>query len=60
MLTRKEEISKQIDDINKEIARLRELGRKKEVLKEKTRLTRLMTDLILELDALGKDSEKES
>lgn len=57
MSSRKEEISKQIEDLNKELIRLRRLGRKKEVLKEKARLTKLMTDLILELDGLDKDKD---
>jgi hypothetical protein len=57
MSSRKDEISKQIEDLNKELIRLRRLGRKKEVLKEKARLTKLMTDLILELDGLDKDKD---
>jgi hypothetical protein len=57
MSSRKDEISKQVEDLNQEIIRLRRLGRKKEVLKEKARLTKLMTALILELDGLDKDKD---
>jgi hypothetical protein len=57
MSSRKDEISKQVEDLNQELIRLRRLGRKKEVLKEKARLTKLMTALILELDGLDKDKD---
>lgn len=59
MSSRKEEISNQIKDLNEEINRLRKLGNKKGASKEKSRLMKLMTDLIMELDSLGKDPEKE-
>jgi len=57
MPSRKDEITKQVEDLNQELIRLRRLGRKKEVLKEKARLTKLMTALILELDGLDKDKD---
>jgi len=57
MSSRKDELTMQIDVINKEITRIRRLRRKGALIKEKERLTKLMTDLILELSNLDKDDK---
>jgi len=57
MSSRKDELTTQIDAINKELTRLRRLRRKGELIKEKERLTKLMADLILELSDLDKDDK---
>lgn len=58
MTSQKEDLARQIDELNKQIADLRRLGRKKEIIKEKQRLMNLMTSLILELAGLDQDPEK--
>lgn len=58
MTSQKEDLARQIDELNKQIAELRKLGRKKEIVKEKQRLMNLMTSLILELASLDQDPEK--
>lgn len=58
MTSQKEDLARQIDELNKQIAELRKLGRKKEIVKEKQRLMSLMTSLILELASLDQDPEK--
>lgn len=55
MTCRKDELTTQIEELHKEITRLRSLVRKKEILKERQRLTKLMTDLILELSDLDRE-----
>lgn len=60
MSSRKEELVEQLEAINAQINQLRKVASKNsKTAKEKTRLMKLMTDLIIELDSLKEPEDAE-
>lgn len=60
MSSRKEELVEQLEDINAQINQLRKVASKNSKdAKEKSRLMKLMTDLIIELDSLKEPEDAE-
>ena len=60
MSSRKEELVEQLEVINAQINQLRKVASKNSMsAKEKTRLMKLMTDLIIELDSLKEPEDTE-
>lgn len=60
MSSRKEELVEQLEVINAQINQLRKVASKNSMsVKEKTRLMKLMTDLIIELDSLKEPEDTE-
>lgn len=61
MSSSKIELAEQIQDLNEKINLLRRKGSKsKEDVKEKARLSKLMTELILQLDSFTDDKNQQS
>lgn len=61
MSSSKIELAEQIQDLNEKINLLRRKGSKsKEDVKEKARLSKLMTELILQLDSFADDKNHQS
>lgn len=60
MSSRKEELIEQLEDINAQINQLRkDTSKNRKDAKEKSRLMKLMTDLIIELDSLKEPEDSE-
>lgn len=58
MSSRKEELLELIESLNSQINELRQSGKGAKNTKEKNRLVKLMTELIIELDSLKEPNDE--